>query len=46
MGVPPTITSYRGVAVNQNVTIDSDDSCISVPPSPNMTSYMWGSCQS
>ena len=32
MGVPPPITSYRGVAVNQNVTIDSNDSCMGVAP--------------
>ena len=29
---PPTITSYRGVPANQNVTIYSDDSCMGVPP--------------
>ena len=35
----PTMTSYRGVPVNQNVTIYSDDSCMGVPPPPTMTLY-------
>ena len=39
MGVPPTMTSYRGVPINHNVTIYSDDSCMGVPPTPTMTSY-------
>ena len=35
--VPPTMTSYRGVPVNHNVTIYSDDTSMGVPPT--ITSY-------
>ena len=35
----PPMTSYRGVPVNHNVTIYSDDSFMGVPPFPTIRSY-------